>query len=203
MNKTDYDNIQKILRYRRTPVFEKGGELETDYLMSLETSELVKMRNEFSQKEEKENSNKFKSIVKKIFDDYGKPEDNILILSECHGDYDGGRELHNNGGDCFSDPSEFCKINIGRDNTWAQSVEIPKNDDIVQGYYKELWNLMGNLDIYQANYYFEEDEGVNCYWHGFVAVDRGFKIISFVCEDSGDMMSDDDMMGPSRILKKL
>lgn len=203
MNKIDYNNIQKILHYRQTPVFKKGGEINTDLLMSLETSELEKMRNEFAEKEKKENSDKFKSIVKKIFDDYGKPEDTILILSECYGDYDGGRELHNNGGDCFSDPSEFCRIKKGKDNTWAQSVVIPKDDDIIQGYYEELWNLMGEIGIGSADCYFEEDDGVNCYWHGFVAVNRGFEVIAFVCEDGGDMMRTEDMNGPSREITKL
>lgn len=195
MNEIDIFNIQEILKSRYNPMFKEGGDLEINALEKLSTSDLEDMMKNFKSEKFKKDSDEFKFIIKSLFDKYGKPKDSIIILSECYRyEYEWGEPVY------VEDYTEFSPLKIETgDNNWAQKVDLGDTEEIHKQD-ERLCELVGFLNIPLAEDFFEDDPGINYYWHGFIAVNRNFEIISFICRDD-NLMSDKNKDKPNIIMK--
>lgn len=212
MNKYDIENIKKIIKSRNPIKYSDKGEESLEKFQSMSTEELTKIVKDFENNTFKEASKKFKEIVKYLFDTYANEEDNIILLSECYGDYDGGRELHAiDIADIFFHYTDFSVIDFSRYNKWAKTLNFVEEDEDydpecrkpisdVEEKYKVLGNLMRELNIPSAAKIYNDDDGVNCYWHGYVAVTKDYKIGNFICSDN-DLMLNEEKMGPKIIME--
>lgn len=200
MNTYDIENIKKIIKSRKPILYSDKGEESVDKFQTMSTDELKSIVNDFQNNLVKKASEEFKEIVKYLFDTYAKKKDNIIILSECYGDYDGGRELHSVDGDEFSTYTDFSDIDFSTYNKWAKTLKFVGAKEDVTEKYNILWKLMPILKIPTASYIYDEDEGVNCYWHGYVAVTKDYKIVTFICRDDNMMADDYEEMAPEPLI---
>ena len=200
MNTYDIENIKKIIKSRKPIKYSDKGEESIDKFKTMSTDELETIVKDFKNNSVKKASEEFKEIVKYLFDTYAKEKDNIIILSECFGDYDGGRELYSID-DEFGTYTDFSIIDFSKYNKWAKTLNFVEGEEDedwdyecrevisdVDEKYDILWKLMPELKIPTASYIYSEDAGVNCEWHGYVAVTNDYKIITFICKH--DMMED-------------
>lgn len=198
MNNFDIENIKKIIKSRKPIKYSDKGDENIEVLKTLSTKELSKKIKEYKDNVFNKNKTEFKEIVKHLFDTYAEGDDNILILSQCWGDYDGGRELHYTDPelDSYGDISNIYQRETY--NEWAQSIDFDDtNDDIVEDInkcYKRLWELMPELNIDFAENVYCDDHAVNCYWHGHVCVTKDYKILNFICRNDNMMLKDEKRM---------
>lgn len=185
MNDIDVLNIKKEISSRKEIKFKDGGELDLATIKSKSTEELQKMVVEYETNKTESLKSQFKNYIQKLFDHYAEDDENVILLSECYGDYDGGRELYET--DYMFEIEPISKDTY---NTWCQSVEFEGLEHKEKSAISDtIENFVKELDLPVAVEYFEDSDSVNCYWHGYVGVTRDFKVITFICRDD-DMMAD-------------
>lgn len=151
-------------------------------------SEIKSLKDEKERLEKAEAVSKiYPNICAKIDELFALPENedcNIVILNGVHGDFDGGRELYE-----YDDWEEEEKvaIEIGSYNKWATAVGFSDENETALD---KLYEAGLAKYIPSSEKVFGDDSGVNCYWHGIVALHKNHTIVGFICRDDNMMLNE-------------
>lgn len=208
MNTIDIKNIKKEIEKRKavTYIFETGGELSKDEIVNADTETLNKMINDFSNIKKETANEKIKAIVDEIFEKYAEGNDNSIILGACCY-YDDSRCIYESENplvaidfDGFGHRYNDKIYPIGRD--WDLTRYSSEQHKTVNGEddekYEDLHSkceqineLFGDIDIKtNAEYYEEDNDGINEMWYGVHAITKDYKIVTFVIRNDGMLCND-------------
>lgn len=197
MNKADIANIKKVIALKKAEQFvaSKGGEYTISQLKLLTIEDLQKMLDDETNKKKATLKIDIKRQVDNIFNKFGEDSDNMIVLSAC---YFPDHEVWQ-----VEFPME--DIDFARDdeyNTIANPIGRywdVKNNEKNHGKDDELFDLTRDLEktlkkygIGDSFYYFEDDnDALNEYWYGVVAITRDYRVVKFVIRDDGMVCNDD------------
>lgn len=188
MNTFDISNIRSIIQFRESkPNFIQGGDLSVEELGKMHTDTLKEMLKEY----ENRIIPSIKAEVDLIFNKFAKPEDNVIILDMTNY-YDDGRYLS----ECDDD---FTSIDFSgfenRYNKLYYPINVENMDN--EEYYQQFTELRDNLyaiGIPTAIENWEDDnDALNEYWYGVIAITKDYKVVDFVIRDDG-MLCDENSM---------
>lgn len=188
MNTFDISNIRSIIQFRESkPNFIQGGDLSAEELGRMHTDTLKEMLKEY----ENRIIPSIKAEVDLIFNKFAEPGDNVIILDMTNY-YDDGRYLS----DCEDD---FTSIDFGgfenRYNKLYYPINVENMDN--EEYYQQFTELRDNLyaiGIPTAIENWEDDnDALNEYWYGVIAITKDYKVVDFVIRDDG-MLCDENSM---------
>ncbi len=179
MNDIDAENIRKIIEWRKNkPFFKEGGIFTSEELDDVSTEELEN----WLKGSEKDQKPKFKKMVDKFFEKYGKDGDNIILLTCANvpdrKTYDAGLpwEYINYGGFNHEYNKLYYPVNVDKDNNecmeeWKTILEMSKSVGIIDA--EKYWtDIMNN-------------EALNACWYGVIGIMRDYKVVSFVIRNDG------------------
>lgn len=207
MNKTDIKNIKKEIKKREASDYQwiNGGELTREQIESKSLNELNELVNSFTEGTFNNAAIKAKEIIDRLFAKYGEDDDNMIALyaANCpeRSTYGCGQGLDIVD---FNDDKynklykPICRKWEGL-NYWSRSKmsdkEIQEWDAKWAEYdndMKPLYNLLNDLKIPTAEYYWREDnEALNECWYGVIGIMKDYRVVSFVIRDDG-MLCDEE-----------
>lgn len=203
MNKIDLANIEKELAKRKAANYEfkTGGNMSKDEIVSRTDEELASLVENFTNNIENAASVEVKKIVDRIFEKYGEVDNDMIVISAAncpertvYASEDPFRYI------CFgSDYSDgLCRPVCSHWSTvrfWDR--QKMRDEDITKWvakwdeYYKDITSLKSQLAkingaYYDAeDYYEDDDDELNEYWYGVIAITRDYKLFSFIIRDDG------------------
>ena len=191
MNNIDIENIKKELAKRKAFNYKwkDGGEMTKDDIMLRTTKELNELITAFNDKSKKIITEQIKKQVDKIFEKWGKENDNMILLTCVKrsdyslwdvDEYDLILDAANWG---WKKYNKLCYPVMGYEDTNAESEEYEEFEDEVYN----LYNLLGKSNYkWEATSLFKTDnDGINEYWRGFSAITKDYKIVSFIMRYDG------------------
>ena len=197
MNKIDIENIKKELAKRKAANYEweDDGEMTKDDVMLRTTKELNELITTFNDESKKIIAEQIKKQVDKIFEKWGKEDDNMILLtcvkrSDYHlWDVDEYDLILDAANWEWSKYNKLCHPIMGHEDVDAASEEYEEFEDEVYN----LYDLLGKSNYkWEAISLFKTDnDGINEYWRGFSAITKDYKIVSFIMRYDG-MLCDEE-----------
>ena len=197
MNNIDIENIKKELAKRNAANYEwkDGGEITKDDIMLRTTKELNELIITFNDESNKIIAEQIKKQVDKIFEKWGKEDDNMILLtcvkrSDYHlwdvDEYDLILDAANWGWEKYN---KLCYPVMGYEDTDAEPKEYEEFEDEVYN----LYDLLGKSNYkWKATSLFKtNNDGINEFWSGFSAITKDYKIVSFIMRYDG-MLCDEE-----------
>lgn len=203
MNTIDIKNIEKEIAKRKAEayVFETGGELSKDKIVNADIKTLNNMINDFSNSKKETANEKIKAIVDEIFEKYAEGNDNCIILGACCY-YDDSRCIYESENplvaidfDGFGHRYNDKIYPIGRDwdmekYSYEQHKTVDGEDDEkyedLHSKCEQINELFGDIGVKtNAEYYEEDNDGINEMWYGVHAITKDYKIVTFVIRNDG------------------
>lgn len=191
MNNIDIENIKKELAKRKAINYEwkDGGEMTKDDIMLRTTKELNELITTFNDESKKIITEQIKKQVDKIFEKWGKEDDNMILLtcvkrSDYHlWDVDEYDLILDAANWEWNKYNKLCHPIMGHEDTDAESDDYEEFEDEVYN----LYNLLGKSNYkWEATSLFKTDnDGINEYWRGFSAITKDYKIVSFIMRYDG------------------
>lgn len=150
-------------------------------------AEITTITNRIKKIRQKESLPAIKQAIDNIFNNSENKDCNIIILNGVHGDFDGSRDLYER-----EDWEEYDSVTVSlhegygtRYNKWASAVNYSEtNEKLLNQFYEVFHEIPSSKD------YYGDDSGVNCYWHGIVALSKDYKIVGFICRDDNMMLNE-------------
>lgn len=175
MNKFDIENIQRIIEIRAAR-FNDKGELDINYLMSLDTEKLVTMISDYFENQDNCIKNQIKSLVDTIFNQCSNNE-NVIIIDEC---WAADRDIYQ-----VDSIGMFTNIKQSKYNNWCTTVNLMELPDDIFRLYDKLYTLICNFNfITSVEEEFEEDDRIDDECHGIIAITKDYEIIKFIACDN-------------------
>lgn len=151
-------------------------------------AKIEKLKTELQKLEEQNLFPKIRKVIDEIFNNPENEDCNIVILNGVHGDSDGGRELYER-----PDWEETDSVLVSqydgfgeKYNKWATAIEYSKeNAKLLKKFY-----ALANTYVPSSKKIYGDDDGVNCYWHGIVALHKDYSIVGFICRDDNMMLNE-------------
>ena len=187
MNDIDAENIRKIIEWRKNkPFFKEGGIFTSEELDDVSTEELEN----WIKSSEKDQQPKFKEMVDKFFEKYGKDGDNIILLT------------------CANVPNrETCDAGLPwkyidydgfnhKYNKFYYPVKVDEDDKECMKEWKSILEMSKSVGITDAEKYWTDvvdNEGLNECWYGVIGIMNDYKVVSFVIRDDGMLGDWDDI----------
>ena len=191
MNNIDVENIKKELAKRKAANYEwkDGGEMTKDDVMLRTTKELNELITTFNDESKKIITEQIKKQVDKIFEKWGKEDDNMILLtcvkrSDYHlWDVDEYDLILDAANWEWNKYNKLCHPIMGHKDVDAASEEYEEFEDEVYN----LYDLLGKSNYnWEATSLFKTDnDGINEYWRGFSAITKDYEIVSFIMRYDG------------------
>ena len=213
MNKIDLINIRNIIadRKREKPNFIKNGTFSQNSLNELSTESLQ----DLEEVHVKYFNNIIKNKVDEIFKIFGKEGDNCIVISAANY-YDDSRRVNEVEDDIMSeinfDDHDFNNLYYPVCDHWPRwrynclltDKEQKQWDDYYMNYLNPLYDLVTLVYFNAEEYYREDNDALNEYWYGVIAITKDYKLITFVIRNDGILCSKDSMnKGYNKIISKL
>lgn len=191
MNSIDLHNINEIIAYRerKEPDFIKGGTIISTELHNLSTPALKELITNY----QKGIVVDAKALIDKIFKEYAKPDDNIIIIGAAYVPERTTCEVEDPLDSINFNDHKYNKLFYPIGSNWDLSNYFTDHkgidDDKYNAFYDEvfkLYKLLYSLDIPTPEEEWESDnDALNECWYGCIGVMKDYRIVSFVIRDDG------------------
>jgi hypothetical protein len=200
MNKIDIVNIKNELAKRKTANYkwEDGGEMTKDDIMVHTNNELNELLKNYENAKKNKISEKVHKLVDEIFEKYSNEDDNMIPLSCAY------RPEYRLSGDTGIEV--YCSVTLSDEDGYNDNPQVKpiarnwyEEDERWENYTDDLAKLVDETSKAKVPYaedYFDENESINMYWYGVIAITRDYRIVGFIMRDDGSPMKDNELDYP-------